>query len=630
LLALTGVVLGGCGPPAERAAPAGDTAPTILLVTLDTTRADRIGAYGHLAARTPVIDGLAARGLRFERAYAPAPITLPSHASMLTGTLPMEHGVRDNTGYALGDDAQLVSEVLATRGWRTMAAVGSFVLDPRFGLDQGFERYAAPRAVGASTLGAEVERRADAVVADAVAWLDNVTADEPVFLWLHLYDPHAPYEPPPATGAPADAYDAEIAFCDAQLGRLLQALDRAGRGNTLSVVLTSDHGESLGEHGEATHGVFLYEGAMRVPLILAGPSVEAGAVQEPVGLASVAATILELAGAPPDALPHARAPSLLTAEREPQLYLETALPWRAHGWHPLRGLVWRDGKYIQGRGSELYALDQDPGELRDISNEQPDRLTEAAERLARTLAAHPPLGWQRDAGLQSSDRAALASLGYLGGSVSDEPPWDGSLPDPAERVEDLALRDEALWLLRAGRQAIAATGPGAGRQDLDGARERLVELRRRAPADAQVIQLLGETEMTLGLYAEAAATLEQHALLRPADALTRYNLAVCYFRNDQPEWAMTEMMRAAALQPGQPDAYRWLVSHHLARDEHGHAAWWYGELLRSWDGPEAERASLRTAIAGLTAEAAARGQTLAPPIGYPVPPGPPAGLMQRH
>jgi tetratricopeptide (TPR) repeat protein len=526
--------------------------------------------------------------------------------------------------------AWLVSEVLAENGWRTMASVGSFVLDSRFGLNQGFERYAAPRAVGAATLGAEVERRADAVVDDALEWLDSVGSDESAFLWVHFYDPHAPYEAPPSAGAPADAYDAEIAFCDAQLGRLLDGLERAGRKRTLSVVLTSDHGESLGEHGEATHGVFLYEGAMRVPLILWSATYEKTGVlkRDPVGLASVATTILHLAGAAEDALTDAGAPPLLSFEPASHLYLETALPWRAHGWHPLRGVVWSDGKYIQGRAPELFALDEDPAEQHDLSDEDPELLAEAAGRLARILATHPPLGWQRDANLQSADRAALAALGYLGGSASDEPPWDGSLPDPAERVEDLALRDEALWLLRAGRQAIAERGPEAGRASLLDARERFAELRRRAPADAQVIQLLGETEMTLGQYAEAAATLEQHALLRPADALTRYNLAVCYFRNDRPQWAMTEMVRATALAPGQPDAYRWLVSHHLERDEPGHAAWWYGELLRSWDVAEAEKDSLREAVAALSDRAAERGQPVAPPAGYPAPPGPPTGLMQ--
>lgn len=395
LVAALGALLGACGP---TVAPAAEAAPAVLLITLDTTRADRIGCYGHAGARTPVIDALATRGLRFERAYAPAPITLPSHVSMLTGTLPPAHGVRDNTGYALGDDAQLVSEVLAERGWRTMASVGSFVLDPRFGLDQGSERYAAPSPTGAGTLGAEIERRADAVVQDALDWLAGVAADEAFFLWVHLYDPHAPYEPLPTAGAPPNSYDAEIAFCDAQLGRLLDALDTAGRSDTLSIVFTADHGESLGEHGEATHGVFLYEGAMRVPLIVSGPSVEPGLVEAPVGLASVAATVLQLAGEPADALPHASAPSLLRALREPVIYLETVLPWRAHGWHPLRGLVWRDGKYVQGRAAELFALADDNAETRNLAQARPDELADAAERLARVTASNPPLGWQRDAG----------------------------------------------------------------------------------------------------------------------------------------------------------------------------------------------------------------------------------------
>jgi len=270
LLALTGLLLAclaGCTQ--QGAGP-----PSILLVTLDTTRADRIGAYGRAGARTPTLDRLARQGILFERAIAPTPITLPSHASILTGVYPTAHGVRDNAVFALAPEARLVSEVLAERGWRTAAFVGSFVLHPRFGLDQGFEVYHAPQPTREPMRDRYVERPANEVVDDALAWLSGLAAGERFFVWLHFFDPHIPYEPPPAWREPSvHPYEGEIAFCDAQLGRLLEALEEAGRARNLLVAVTADHGESLGEHGEETHGVFIYQATLHVPLILSGEPV---------------------------------------------------------------------------------------------------------------------------------------------------------------------------------------------------------------------------------------------------------------------------------------------------------------------------------------------------------------------
>ena len=267
-VAACGVLLacGGCDalpPPIAR--------PDVLLFSLDTTRADRIGAYGHAAASTPTFDALARDGVLFESAYSPTPITLPAHASMLTGLYPSAHGVRDNGLFALGPDATLVSEVFAAHGWRTGAFVGSFAVDERTGLAQGFEIYSDK---GSETRGIVPERTADAVAKDAIAWLETLAPEDNFFLWLHFYDPHLPFAAPePWRSRNADPYDAEIAFADAQLARVLRSIETRGSDAPLLVVATSDHGEGLGDHGEGSHGVLLYQGTVRVPLVISGPHV---------------------------------------------------------------------------------------------------------------------------------------------------------------------------------------------------------------------------------------------------------------------------------------------------------------------------------------------------------------------
>jgi arylsulfatase A-like enzyme len=395
--------------------------PSLLLVTFDTTRADRIGAYGDADAETPALDALAARGLLYERAYAAAPITLPSHATLLSGLYPHEHGARDNGLYRVPDEVLLLPEALAAGGWRTGAFLGSVVLSPRYGLDQGFEVYDVPvpgRDAGDGEEG--VERAAGAVVDAALAWLDTVPADQRFLLWVHLFDPHARYEPPePYAARHADPYDGEIAYADSQLGRLLAVLAERGRDADLAVIATADHGESLGEHGEPTHGIFLYDATMRVPLIVVPP----GALREPpsgaarrvtatVSLADVPATVLDLLGLPAAALPAARTPSLLRSADATEsggagtgapesgahagdpdapgggraVYLESLLPFHQHRWRPLRGLAWDGSKLIDSEPPELYVTADDPGERDDRAAAQPARVAAARASMAALLA----------------------------------------------------------------------------------------------------------------------------------------------------------------------------------------------------------------------------------------------------
>ena len=277
----------------------------MLLVSIDTLRADRLGSYGYAAAETPRLDALAARGLRFAQATTVIPLTLPAHSSLMTGTFPAHHGVRDNGGFYLAEEQVTLAEVLSERGYRTGGFIAAFVLDGRWGIGQGFGRYfddfdldGYEQAAGMDA----IQRPGSTVVDQALEWLD-ADRDQKFFAWVHLYDPHTPYEAPepyrvrfPRTAS--GAYDAEIAVADTQLGRLLDKLQVDGRLDETLVVVLSDHGEMLGEHGEHTHGFFIYDAAVHIPLIIAGPGVPARVVPNQVRIVDVMPTVLDLLGEP--------------------------------------------------------------------------------------------------------------------------------------------------------------------------------------------------------------------------------------------------------------------------------------------------------------------------------------------
>ena len=299
------LLLGGC----RRGARQGNAAidgrsgrhPNVVLVTIDTLRADHVGSYGNAAAATPNLDALAARGVRFQTAVAHVPLTGPSHASILTGLTPLAHGFRDNGGYALGTAVKTAAEDFRAAGYRTAAFVSGFPLDRRFGFDRGFETYDDHLPRGNDRRRTPyVERRGDATTDAVLRWFSAPPAPAaPFFLWVHYYDPHAPYEPPgELAGRFRDApYDGEIAFVDTQLGRLVQALEQKGAMAGTVLLVTADHGESLGEHGEGTHGIFVYDATLRVPFILAGPGVAAGRAAATVARGiDVLPTLLDYAG----------------------------------------------------------------------------------------------------------------------------------------------------------------------------------------------------------------------------------------------------------------------------------------------------------------------------------------------
>lgn len=430
----------------------GPPGPSVLLVTMDTTRADALGCYGG-PARTPVLDGVAARGTLFDEAITTVPVTLPAHASILTGTYPPFHGARHNGAFALPQDSVTLAEHFTERGYETSAVIGAAVLDSVFGVDQGFGRYedfySGKRPDGGD---GPAERRA-AEVSRLACELIEEAGDSPLFLWVHYYDPHDPYEPPPSFEARdgEHPYHAEIGYMDAQLSTLLESFRAHAAARELPplIVLTADHGEGLGDHGEATHGLTLYEEAVRVPLIIemAGTVPERQRIADPVGLIDLAPTVLELAGietaadvvfhgrsrvdlltapvrpaadlARPAADSAAAGDSRLTAHGDPLVsYVETAYPQLGYGWSDLRGLRTHRYKFIDGPAPELYDLRADPGERRNLL-EGTRRIIdpEAALRdrlddlLERVTSSHPyaqlPMGIARDVAPR------LESLGYV-------------------------------------------------------------------------------------------------------------------------------------------------------------------------------------------------------------------------
>ncbi len=426
----------GFGPAAPR------SRLNLLLVTLDTTRADRIGCYGYAAARTPHLDRLAAEGIRFERAYAPAPITLPAHASIFTGLYPFEHGVRNNGNFYLTDRFETLATVLKGQGYRTAAFVSTFILDRRYGLARGFETY-DDRMEGAQpqVLALEAERRGDRTALGLSRWLQaSVGAPTPFFAWLHLYDPHEPYRPPPPFREvfASRPYDGEIAFDDAAVASILDKLSATGLLDRTLVAVVADHGESLGDHGEETHSMFVYDSAIRIPMILWRPGRLASGVvvREPVRAIDLAPTLLDLLGAPALKAPHARSLVPLiegrSGGRPPPAYAETYLPKFYMNWAPLRTIVDERYKLIEAPRPELYDLARDPGEKDSRLEAQPQTAAALRAELDRLTA-----GSEGELSVGAVDREAvekLAALGYIGAGAEPAAPATGSPRDPKDVI----------------------------------------------------------------------------------------------------------------------------------------------------------------------------------------------------
>jgi arylsulfatase A-like enzyme/Tfp pilus assembly protein PilF len=519
--------------------------PNVLLITIDTLRADRVGR-----GLTPAIDGLASRGLAFTNARTVAPLTLPAHVSLMTGLFPPAHGVRENGTYRFDARHPTLARLLREAGYRTAAFVAAYVLDRRFGLNDGFDLYddqirRDPDAVARL----DAERPGNIVADRAIAWLralgDAPGSRVPFFLWIHFYDPHAPYNPPPQflEKAHGQAYDGEVAFADAQLGRVLAALDEIGRMSSTVVVVAGDHGESLGEHGERTHGMLLFEPALRVPLVVAGPGVAPGVRQQAVSAVDVAPTILRLLGRPVPGqmsgvdLRTGGQPVSRATGNTTDVYSETQYP-RAAGWSPVFSLVSDRWKLVQSSGMKLFDLKGDPGEQHDVAAGHEALVRSLAARVAAIRASEGTAGARRERPTaEVAER--LRALGYV--AATTENPVESGAADPATVIDAWNQFEDAENAMTARQYPRALS-----------LLEALVAAHPNAPVFestlVQALQASGDVRAALDLARRGVAR-------RPRDAALFHALAIAARDARQLNEAMRAEEAALALDPADPTVH---------------------------------------------------------------------------
>ena len=601
---LIAIGMSACSRTASDSAPR--SRPNVLLVTIDTFRADRLGT-----GVAPALDRLATSGLQFTSARTAVPLTLPSHTTILTGLLPPDHGVRDNGVDPSGDAPETTTRVLKAAGYQTAAFIGAYVLDRRFGLSQGFDTYddQIPRDPNA-TERLEAERPASAVVDRALAWLDSASpeprAPSPFFLWIHLYDPHAPYNPPrefiratTGRGTPTieQRYEGEIRYADAQIARVLGWLDAHQLRERTLIVVAGDHGEGLGDHGERTHGMLLYDSTLRVPLIVSKSDTAAAKRDEPVSLADIAPTLLHAAGVavPPamkgrDLLGPVRLKPDTTYRNEarangdvrsvglqsdlPDLYSETEYP-RVAGWSPLQALT--DGRWMAisgGGGTAVYDLQNDPREELDVSSAQPSIAAAMASRIGAIRRRGRAAGGRA---ISSDAAQRLRSLGYVASSSQPQSADGGA--HPASKIDAWNQFEEALSALNARRveaataalTKLAADNPDApvfqttyaSALQKSGRPARALDIYRRAaqrwPTDASLLHDLavaareaaGKTAGTAAsnLLDEAVRADRAALVLSPNSAIAHNGLGLVAVDLNRPQDAAREFERATTIDP---------------------------------------------------------------------------------
>lgn len=607
-LTIAALAVARCAGGGHRPESLGDVVrPNVLLVTIDTLRADRVGCYGHEAASTPVLDGLAARGVRFANAVAHVPLTGPSHASILTGLSPRGHGFRDNAGFALPAGVRTAAEDFGKAGYRRAAFVSAFPLDRRFGFDRGFEAYDDHLPKGNDPRRTPyVERFADSTTDAVLRWLEapaggGPASGAPFFLWVHYYDPHAPYEPPGdlAERFSESPYDGEVAFADRQLGRLLHRLEEKRALDDTVVVVLSDHGEGLGEHGEGTHGLFVYDSTLKVPFIVAGPGISSGRVSPTVArIIDVLPTLLDLAGVPvrPEIEGRSLRPALQgeTMDDAPA-YVESLYGEREFGWAPLFGWRTATHKLIEAPRPELYDLGSDPGEERNVAEQQAAQVDRMRQGLQGAMARATP-----DAAteIDSETAARLAALGYVGagggaGRAEGSPgrdPKDGIrlMPrlnrgmsavrtDPELAIRELSAvlaEDPGLLMARRSR-AVAYAAAGRHEQAID----ELRRLEKDGHLSAEDAVVLGDNLRFAGRLDEAVAVFERTSRENPAFAQPWLSLAEIHVRRRALDAAAAAYEHVLQLAPDHIEALRGLGDLALMKEQVEEAGERYARIL---------------------------------------------------
>jgi arylsulfatase A-like enzyme/Tfp pilus assembly protein PilF len=529
----------------------------VVLITIDTLRADHLGCYGYKQIKTPNIDGLAAEGARFERAFAVVPVTLPSHSSMLTGTYPMLSGMHDFSGNKLSPQQPTLASVLKQSGYQTGAVVGAAVLDSRFGLNQGFDFYYDHfdfSRLDEANLD-EMERPGNVVADVALDWLANNSQNK-FFLWMHLYDPHFPYRPPEPYSREYSSrpYDGEIAFADEQVGRLLRFLKEKGLYNNTIIVLCGDHGESLGEHGEKTHGFFIYNATMHVPLIIRLPNNGGRVVANPASLVDLMPTVLNALGVelPPQVqgknlLPEFRTdanrvghdrneiavPDRVLSDRV--LYGETYMPRIHFNWSELRGSENTKYHFIDAPRPELYDLSTDPDEVQNLFAGKKAVSEEMRAKLIAMIREYSAgKEMAEKTGLDPALMERLKALGYAGFSGGSDPTISSrKLPDPKDRIATYELISDA----------IADSQHGRYQESID----KLKSVVKTEPNSVPAHYLQGLDYYKLKMFAEAADELQKTVQLSPDYALAFFNLGMAQARSGQIAAAIQTLQKTLQL-----------------------------------------------------------------------------------
>ncbi len=596
-------------------AVAGQRPRNILLITLDTTRADHLGCYGHAAAQTPALDELAENGVVFDQAFSSAPMTLPSHATILTGLWPPEHGLRTNGEHRLDLSDPTLAEVLQQQGYRTGAFIASFTLDSRNGLDRGFEVYDDDMATaydhrGDDNLGEY--RPGDRVTNSALAWLEGQSGEEPFFCWVHLFDPHLPYYPhrelsDTPLGARA-GYDAEVAFMDMQVGRLTAFLTREDLAESTLVVAVGDHGEGLDEHGELDHGYMLYGTTLHVPLMFSLPGTIQGGrrVGAVVSLVDLYATILDLldVGEVGERSGRSIAAALFGHEiGSLPSYGETDLPFTTFNWSPLQSLTTAKWKYIRSARPHLYDRLTDPEELDNLAMVQAEKLAELEEQLQALegrMVAHAAERIEQTA----EDIARLAALGYISSGQST-PAAGGADHSGLQDIEDMlpvlrrvppmralgreGMYDRQIEML----QEMLETSPESAilRKQLAGALEKVgrveecisecLEYLLIEPDDAEVRRNLGVLYAKQGKLGEAVKQFSDSLEVEPDSVFARRNLGILRARQGRPAQAIEHFTAVLELQADDAPAHRHLGDLYRQQGKLPDARKHYSEALRT-------------------------------------------------
>ena len=524
--------------------------PNVVFITIDTLRPDHLGCYGDKQIRTPNIDTLAADGTRFERAYTAVPVTLPSHTVIFTGTYPTLSGVHDFAANKLSPTQATLASVLKDNGYTTGAVIGSAVLDSRFGLNHGFDFYYDHfdfNRLQESNLD-EMERPGNIVADVTLDWLSK-NYQKKFFLWMHLYDPHYPYRPPaPYSEEYRDRpYDGEIAFADAQVGRLIEFLKNKGLYQNTLIILSGDHGESLGEHGEKTHGFFIYNATLHVPLIIHLPGdMHARTVQNLVNLADIMPTVLAALNIQLPA--HVQGQSLLPIispkkeDNARSLYAETFLPRLHFNWSELRGVETENYHFINAPKPELYDLRKDPGETHNLFAEKKAVTEEMRVRLAKLIQQYTA-GQElaEKTGLDPVLMERLKSLGYAGFSGGSNSGANiHALPDPKDRIQTYELFSDAMADSQHGQYAESI--------------EKLNAALKTDPDSVPGHYLQGLNYYRTREFPKSVAELERVLQLSPNYALAAFQLGLAYGRNGDFDKSISMLQRALELDPTNFDA----------------------------------------------------------------------------